>query len=97
MCSPVAVCVFVQHFEDILKRNGGTADAPGFLVGPCRTAADIAVYHYLAAAQQHYSSYYDAVDAPLCKAFLRAMAERPGIKAYLASKRCQPWDADSMM
>jgi glutathione S-transferase len=87
----------VQHFEDILSRNGGTAAAPGFLVGADRTAADIVLYHWLAAAQQHYSSYFDAVDAPLCKAFLVAMGERPGIKAYLASERCQPWDADSMM
>jgi glutathione S-transferase len=94
------VFVFVlpsQHFEDILKHNGGTPEAPGFLVGPSRTAADLAMYHFLAAAQHHYGQYYDTIDAPVCKAFLRAMSERPNIKAYLASDRCQPWDADSMM
>lgn len=91
------VVVVLQHFEDILKRSGGTAETPGFLIGSSRTAADIAVYHFLAAAQQHYKQYYDAIDAPVCKAFLKAMQERPLIKAYLASSRCQPWDADSMM
>jgi glutathione S-transferase len=44
----------LQHFEDILRQNGGTPEAPGFLVGPSLTAADLAVYHYLAAAEQHY-------------------------------------------
>jgi glutathione S-transferase len=87
----------LQHFEAILKRNGGTVEAPGFLVGPTRTAADLAVYHFLAAAQQHYRQYYDSIEAPLCKAFQQAIAERPNIKAYLSSSRCQPWDADSMM
>lgn len=80
-----------------MTRNGGTPETPGFLVGPSRTAADIAVYHYLAAAKQHYRQYYESIDAPVCKAFLQAMSERPNIKAYLQSDRCQPWDADSMM
>jgi hypothetical protein len=48
------VHVAVQHFEDILRHNGGSADAPGYLVGSSITAADLAVYHYLAAAEQHY-------------------------------------------
>lgn len=87
----------MQHFEAILTRNGGTPEAPGFLIGSSRTAADLAVYHYLAAAQQHYKQYFDAQEAPVCKAFMHAMAERPNLKAYLASDRCQPWDADSMM
>jgi glutathione S-transferase len=87
----------MQHFEHILKRNGGTPEAPGYLVGSSRTAADIAVYHYLAAAEQHYGQFYSSIDVPVCKAFLQAMRERPGIKAYLSSERCQPWDADSMM
>jgi glutathione S-transferase len=46
--------VAVQHFEDILRHNGGSLDAPGYLVGSSLTAADLAVYHYLAAAEQHY-------------------------------------------
>jgi glutathione S-transferase len=46
--------VALQHFEDILRHNGGSADAPGYLVGSSITAADLAVYHYLAAAEQHY-------------------------------------------
>lgn len=88
----------MQHFEDILKRNGGTAEAPGFLVGSSRTAADLAVYHYLAAAQQHFRTYFDDIhDAPICKAFMQAIADRPRIKAYLESERCQPWAEDSMM
>lgn len=96
-CRTHCPCIAVQHFEDILKRNGGTIEAPGFLVGASRTAADLAVYHFLAAAQQHYRQYYDSIDAPVCKAFQQAIAERPNIKAYLSSDRCQPWDADSMM
>jgi hypothetical protein len=48
------VPVTVQHFEDILRQNGGSAAAPGHLVGASITAADLAVYHYLAAAEQHY-------------------------------------------
>jgi glutathione S-transferase len=87
----------LQHFEAILAANGGTPDAPGFLVGRSRTAADLAVYHYLAAAQQHYGRWYAGIEAPICKAFQAAIARRPNIAAYLASPRCQPWDDDSMM
>lgn len=88
---------YMQYFESILARNGGTPASPGWLVGPDRTAADLAVYHYLAAAEQHYKAYYHSVDAPLAKALQAAVAARPRIAAYLASERCQPWDADSMM
>ncbi|PNH06889.1 hypothetical protein TSOC_006688 [Tetrabaena socialis] len=60
-------------------------------------ARRLAVAVYMAAAQQHYTSYYDAVEAPLAKAHQAAIAARPRIAAYLASSRCQPWDTDSMM
>lgn len=78
----------------MLERSGS-----GWLVGPERTAADLNVYHFLAAAQQHFRPYYDTAiaDAPRCKALQAAVAARPRIAAYLASERCQPWDADSMM
>ena len=36
----------VQHFEDILAFNGGTAEAPGFLVGGALTAISPAVAHF---------------------------------------------------
>uniref|UniRef100_A0A383VC28 Glutathione transferase n=1 Tax=Tetradesmus obliquus TaxID=3088 RepID=A0A383VC28_TETOB len=89
---------YMQHFEEILKQNGGgTPEAPGYLVGSSITAADLAVYHYLAAAEQHYRPYYEAQAAPLAKAFQASIAQRPRIAAYLASPRCQPWDKDSMM
>lgn len=51
----------------------------------------------MAAARQHYGSYYEAVDTPLAKAHAERIAVRPRIAAYLASERCPPWDADSMM
>jgi len=88
---------YVQHFEDILKYNGGTQDVPGFLVGQSLTVADLGVYHYLAAAEQHYNEWYDPLEAPLCKAFKASIEQRPRIQAYLSSERCQPWDTDSMM
>lgn len=87
----------MDHFEAILTRNGGTPEAPGFLVGPSLTAADLAVYHYLAAAEQHFRQYYEAQEAPVAKAFKAGIQQRPRIAAYLASDRCQPWDSDSMM
>jgi glutathione S-transferase len=95
--SPAHFSHTLQHFEDILKFNGGTPESPGFLIGDTITAADLSVYHFLAAAQQHYSQFYDAVEAPTAKAFQASIAARPRIAAYLASERCQPWDADSMM
>lgn len=90
-------CVSSQHFEAILQYNGGSAEAPGHMVGSSITAADLAVFHFLAAAEQHFKEYYDAVDAPLCKAFKASIQQRPNIAAYLQSERCQPWDTDSMM
>jgi len=84
---------YMEYFESLLARN----QESGFLVGDKLTVADLAVYHYLAAAQQHYGQYYDAQAAPLCKAFQARVAARPRIAAYLASDRCLPWDADSMM
>ncbi|KAF8071007.1 Beta-carotene ketolase [Scenedesmus sp. PABB004] len=88
---------YVQYFEAVLRANGGTPDAPGFLVGDAVTAADLSVYHFLAAAEHHYGDWYGPLDAPLAKAFAASIAARPRIAAYLASPRCQPWDADSMM
>jgi glutathione S-transferase len=90
-------CVSSQHFEAILQYNGGSVEAPGHMVGSSITAADLAVFHFLAAAEQHFKEYYDAVDAPLCKAFKASIQQRPNIAAYLQSERCQPWDTDSMM
>ncbi len=61
------------------------------------TAADIGAYQCLAAAEQHFKQWYDAVEAPLTKAFQARIAARPNIAAYLESDRCLPWDKDSMM
>jgi glutathione S-transferase len=88
---------FCQHFEDILAHNGATTDAPGFLVGKALTVADLAGYHFLAAAEQHFKEWYDPLEAPLCRAFKASIEQRPRIQAYLSSERCQAWDKDSMM
>jgi glutathione S-transferase len=85
---------YMRYIDTLLQRAGGS----GHLIAGQLTAADLAVYHFLAAAQQHYGQYYDQVeDAPLAKAFKDSMAARPRIAAYLASDRCPPWDKDSMM
>ncbi|KXZ42755.1 hypothetical protein GPECTOR_120g422 [Gonium pectorale] len=87
---------YMQHWEDILRKNEADGEQ-GFLIGNSLTVADLAVYHYMAAAQQHYRAYFDAVEAPLAKAHQARIAARPRIAAYLSSGRCQPWDTDSMM
>lgn len=84
--------LYLKFFESLLARNPS-----GFLVGGDRTAADIAVYHYLCAAKQHYGEWYEKIDAPGCKAFRERIGARPNIAAYLASERCYDWDKDSMM
>lgn len=46
---------YMSYFEDVLKYNGarGPSDEV-WLVGDKLSVADLAVYHYLAAAEQHY-------------------------------------------
>jgi hypothetical protein len=39
----------------------------------------------------------EIAQSPLVLALRDRIAERPNIKAYLASDRCLPWDNDSMM
>ncbi|GLC46199.1 hypothetical protein PLESTM_001839600 [Pleodorina starrii] len=93
---------YMRYWEDILARNpnpqaSGRGGWRGFLIGSSITVADLALYQYMAAAEQHYKQYYDAVDAPRAKEHQRRIASRPRIVAYLQSDRCQPWDKDSMM
>ncbi|KAF5829064.1 hypothetical protein DUNSADRAFT_16621 [Dunaliella salina] len=83
-----------SFIEAVLKSN---KCGPNFLVGSELSVADLATYHFLCAAERHYKPYYDAQEAPLAKALQSRVAQRPRIAAYLASDRCQPWDADSMM
>lgn len=77
-----------------------TKDLPQVhLIGGILTAADIALYHWLAAVEHHMPGAYAAAiqGAPLCAALAAQVAARSRIAAYLASSRCQPWDRDSLM
>lgn len=73
--------------------------APGYLVGPRLTAADLVAWHYLCALDQHYKKWYEEAisKAPRLAAFKAAIGARPRIVAYLASGRSPPWDDDSLM
>ncbi|GLI60934.1 hypothetical protein VaNZ11_003170, partial [Volvox africanus] len=85
---------YMRYWEALLDRN---PDPQGFLIGSSIAVADLAVYHYMTAAEQHYKQYYDAIEAPRAKEHQMRIASRPRIQAYLNSNRCQPWDTDSMM
>ncbi|GFR48365.1 hypothetical protein Agub_g10255, partial [Astrephomene gubernaculifera] len=86
---------YLGFWEQVLERN--PCQEQGFLLGDRLSVADLAVYQYMAAAQQHFHAHYDAVEAPRAKEHQARMAARPRIRDYLASERCQPWDTDSMM
>ncbi|KAG2423229.1 hypothetical protein HXX76_015486 [Chlamydomonas incerta] len=85
---------YLAYWEEVLSKNPTRS---GFLVGADISVADLAVYQFMAAAQQHYRQWYDAVEAPAAKAHQARIAARPRLAAYLASDRCLPWDGDSMM
>ncbi|PNW87542.1 hypothetical protein CHLRE_02g142200v5 [Chlamydomonas reinhardtii] len=85
---------YMSYWEEVLTKNPHQS---GFLVGKDISVADLAVYQYMAAAQQHYRRWYDDVEAPAAKAHQARIAARPRLAAYLASPRCPPWDSDSMM
>ncbi|KAG2423230.1 hypothetical protein HXX76_015486 [Chlamydomonas incerta] len=91
--SPGKSC-YLAYWEEVLSKNPTRS---GFLVGADISVADLAVYQFMAAAQQHYRQWYDAVEAPAAKAHQARIAARPRLAAYLASDRCLPWDGDSMM
>jgi len=87
---------YLAYFEDILSKN---PHGSMFLVGDRLTVADLQVFQYCLAAEQHYKQWYapEIKKAPLLSALVDAVAQRPNIKAYLASDRVFPWDSDSMM
>jgi len=87
---------YFGYIERLLSANAATIEQ-GFIIGPSLTAADIGCYHFMCAAEKHYHKYYHQIDAPLAKAHQNRISNRPNIKAYLESKRCPPWDTDSMM
>ena len=85
------------------QRQGGDADAGdaggGWLVGPRLTVADLTAYHFVCAAERHYGRWHAAeiARAPRLGRLRARVAARPRVAAYLASDRCPPFDADSMM
>ncbi len=86
---------YIAHLEAVLRHNQGSE----FVLGPRLTVADLVVWHFLCALDVHYHEYYarEMAGAPLLTAFKARIAERPRIKAYLQSDRCQPFDTDSCM
>ncbi|GAX83827.1 hypothetical protein CEUSTIGMA_g11251.t1 [Chlamydomonas eustigma] len=87
---------YIQYFQDVLAKNpcGGC-----FLVGDKLSVADLAVFHYMKAAEHHFKEAYESliINTPLLFMLVQNVSERPKIKAYLSSDRCLPWDTDSMM
>lgn len=60
---------YLDHVEDLIKHANGKAGDELHVVGTSLTTADIAVYHFMCAAEHHYPEHYGAAiqRCPLAK------------------------------
>ncbi|GMH39298.1 hypothetical protein BSKO_07196 [Bryopsis sp. KO-2023] len=85
---------YIGFIERVLGSNkaGG-----GFVVGDSVSAADFIVFHFMQALEAELPDAFKTADAPLAKAHMKQIAERPNIKAYQASDRCADWLGEAFM
>lgn len=86
---------FLGWFETILARN---PKGPTHLVGPSISYADLSLFHVVEGLRYAFPKATKRVlrDTPHLAAHAEAVAERPRIKAYLASERRQAFNEDDI-
>ncbi|KAL3846871.1 hypothetical protein ACJMK2_017824 [Sinanodonta woodiana] len=86
---------FLKHFETTLVANNA---GKGFLFGDRLTYVDLALLHVLRATEAQFPEAWQGADyIPALKAFKERMSARPRLAAYFNSKRCLPFEGNSMM
>ncbi|KAK3610950.1 hypothetical protein CHS0354_038999 [Potamilus streckersoni] len=85
---------FLKHFETLLVAKNGGKD---FLFGDKLTYVDLALLHVLRATEaQFHEAWLEADYIPALKAFKDRLSARPRLAAYFESKRCLPFEGNSM-
>ena len=80
--------LWLGHFERLLVKNSRTPLFPGFAVGTRISLADLALFNVVDNALVENSRALEQF--PRLKTHFELVAERPRVKAYLASPRRPP-------